>query len=104
MEVIYCIHLLYPIFIVTKHSLGREYGARYQEPDFAVLLSPPSSVICHMSFLHLKWVLMPNNLKIQCEKVFFLLYKVIYKALVFMFNHLKMAKHLQQRGVGHGGK
>lgn len=104
MEIIYCIHPLCPIFIVTKRSLGREYGARYQELDFAVLLSLPLSVICHMSFLHLKWVLMPNNLEIQCEKVFLLLYKVIYKALVFTFNHLKMAKHLQQRGFGHGGK
>ena len=33
MEVIYCIHLLCPIFIVTQPSLGREYGAQYQELD-----------------------------------------------------------------------
>ena len=47
---------------------------------------------------------MPNNLEIQCEKVLFLLYEAIYNALVFMFNHLEIVKHLQQRGFGHGGK
>lgn len=104
MEVIYCIHPLCPIFIVTQPSLGREYGDRYQELDFAILLSLPLSVICHMSFLHVKWTLLPNNLEIQCEKVLFLLYEAIYSTLVFMFNHLKIVKHLQQRGFGHGGK
>lgn len=105
-KVIYCTHPLCPLFIITKHSLGTEHRAGYQELDSCYSdISTSISCLLYTISPSEQWVLMLNNPERDVRSYQLMLIEYSnFKFSVLVFDLWKMVKYLQKRGIGHRGK
>lgn len=94
--------ILCPIRTVTKCSLGTDHRAGRLQLILAIL---SVSVICHMSFLHLKVDFNAKSSRDTGGGIInrCLLKRAIYKSSLLTFDHLKGVEPLPQRDIGPGG-